>query len=270
MNLESLRKEIDKIDEELLSLLMKRYKYVKEIGNLKLKANHNIYVPEREKHLLSRLDKLNNGVIPNNTIKAIFTEIISGGRQIEHPITVICKQSKPFLHAYAAYEKLGKSISLLFLKSYKEIFLKVKESYSHYSIILFEDSEKGLSAAPLLDFLDSGLSICSEIIINNPEKQGNWKRFLLVGNKATKPACAEKTLIYFTPKETAGNRIQDLLAGYDIKTRIIGTLQLSKKSVTYIFAEFFKNTKDDSLSELLHTIKKNSSFLKILGSFPAS
>ena len=182
MNLESLRKEIDKTDEEILNLLIKRYKYVKDIGNLKIKAKHCIYAPEREKHLLSRLDKLNRGVIPDNTIKAVFTEIISGGRHIEHPITiVICKKNKPLLHAYAAYEKLGKSISLLFLRSYEEIFLKVKESFSHYAIILSEDSEKGLFPPPLPDFLASGLSIYSEIVINNPEKQKNWKKFLLVG-----------------------------------------------------------------------------------------
>ncbi len=270
MNLESLRKEIDKIDEELLSLLMKRYKYVKEIGNLKLKANHSIYVPEREKHLLSVLDKLNNGAIPNNTVKSVFTEIVSGGRQIEHPITVICKQGKPFLHAYAAYEKLGRSISLLFLKNYKEMFKKVKESLSYYSIIPFEDSEKGLLTTPLPDFLDSGLSICSEIIITNPEKQGTWKRFLLIGNKPAKPTCGDKTLIYFTPKETAGNNVQNLIEGYHVKTRLIGRLQTSKKSDTYIFAEFFKNIEDDSLPELLRAIKDNSSFFKILGSFSVS
>ena len=270
MNLESLREKIDIIDKELLALLTKRYEYVKDIGSLKLTTNYSIYVPEREKHLLARLEKTNNGIIPNSTIKAIFTEIMSGGRQIEHPITVICKRSKPFLHAYAAYSKLGKSISLLFLTNYKEVFAKVKESSSNYSIILFEDSEKELFTAPLPDFLESGLTICSEIVINNPGNQRSWKRFLLIGNTPPQPTGSDKTLIYFVQKETNKNNLQELFTDYPIKARILEKLQLPKKSDTYVFAELFKHIEDDSLTKLLHTIKENSSSLKILGSFPVS
>lgn len=269
MNLDFLREKIDGIDEKILNLLIKRYEYTKDIGNLKLETNHSIYVPEREEYLFTRLEKLNNAVIPNNILKAIFTEIISGGRQIEHPINIICKKDKPFLQAYVAFAKLGKSISLLFLDNYKEMFSKVKESCSNYSIILFEDSRKGLFTTPLPEFLDSELSICAEIIINNPEKQKNWKRFLFIGNNPPKPTNTDKTLIYFVSGKTSKVNIHKLLATYPIKTRIIGNFQLSKKSDNYTFIELFKHIEDDSLTELLHSIEKNCSFLKILGSFPS-
>lgn len=182
--MESLRKEIDGIDEELLKLLIKRYEYVKSIGVLKHQKNHSIYVPEREKSLLSRLEKLNNGVISDNTLKAVFIEIISGGRHVERPILIVCKKEKPFLYAYAAYAKFGKSISLLFLDSYKKMFSKVKESTSNYSIILCDDNDDPKDV-PLSDLSEFGLYVCDEIIMRNPAEPENRKKFLVIGNSTS-------------------------------------------------------------------------------------
>ncbi len=51
----SLRKEIDKIDDELFRLIRKRLMIAKEIGDVKKDEGSSVRVPEREEDILIRL-----------------------------------------------------------------------------------------------------------------------------------------------------------------------------------------------------------------------
>jgi len=46
--LKELRAEIDRLDDEILSLLNRRAQAVIEVGRIKLERNLRFYVPERE------------------------------------------------------------------------------------------------------------------------------------------------------------------------------------------------------------------------------
>lgn len=60
-NIETCRKEIDALDDQILSLLNSRMEIVKAIGRLKQTTGTAIYRPEREKEILDRLKALNQG-----------------------------------------------------------------------------------------------------------------------------------------------------------------------------------------------------------------
>ena len=55
MNLSDLRKKIDQLDEKILGLLNKRAEQVIKVSRLKEKTNMELYSPEREAKILSRL-----------------------------------------------------------------------------------------------------------------------------------------------------------------------------------------------------------------------
>ncbi len=55
MNLEELRKDIDKIDNELKELFFKRMSVSKKIAELKKMTGDEIYKPDREKEVVARL-----------------------------------------------------------------------------------------------------------------------------------------------------------------------------------------------------------------------
>ncbi len=84
MELKDLRDKIDKIDKKILDLLNERYNYVLEVGKWKKIRSHEIYAPGREKELLARLEKLNKGPIKTKTLKAIYKEIMTGAKDLEH------------------------------------------------------------------------------------------------------------------------------------------------------------------------------------------
>ena len=57
-DLQDLRRQIDEIDRQILSFLNQRYEVVKKVGEWKIAHNQPIYVPERERMLLEKLEKL--------------------------------------------------------------------------------------------------------------------------------------------------------------------------------------------------------------------
>ena len=73
MRLEKLRKQIDHLDEKLITLLNERVDVALEIGKTKKEQVGEIYVPSREKAVFDRVSELNeNGSLPADAVKAIY------------------------------------------------------------------------------------------------------------------------------------------------------------------------------------------------------
>ncbi|HSL92366.1 MAG TPA: chorismate mutase, partial [Candidatus Limnocylindrales bacterium] len=75
--LKKLREEIDRLDDEILSLLNRRAQAVIEVGKIKSEQKLRFYVPEREVEILRRISAANPGPFPDDALKAVYREIIS-------------------------------------------------------------------------------------------------------------------------------------------------------------------------------------------------
>jgi len=88
MDLESLRRQIDRIDDELLELINKRMEVVHLVGELKNSSKSPIYRPEREQSILARLKEKNSamhGRLNDRSIDALFLELFAVARNLELP-----------------------------------------------------------------------------------------------------------------------------------------------------------------------------------------
>jgi len=72
MNLEELRKEIDKVDEAIVDLLQKRMDISREIGKIKKSKDVPVKDEEREKEILNKVPQ---------KLKSIFNEIINKSKE---------------------------------------------------------------------------------------------------------------------------------------------------------------------------------------------
>ena len=70
MELKKLRVNVDKLDEQLLKILVERQKLVKEINKIKNEKNIPLVQPEREHEILEKAKKLNL----ENIFKTIIEE----------------------------------------------------------------------------------------------------------------------------------------------------------------------------------------------------
>ena len=74
MNIEELRRKIDKIDSDILSLLNQRMDIVHEIGLLS--PHRTVFTGQREKEIIDRLNALSEGKLNVESIKAVFQRFL--------------------------------------------------------------------------------------------------------------------------------------------------------------------------------------------------
>jgi chorismate mutase/prephenate dehydratase len=88
--LDDLRARIDAIDEAILGLLEQRATVAEQTAAAKREAGAiSYYDPERERAVLDRLAKKGAGKFPNQAIRPVFREIMSGCLSLQTPITVV-------------------------------------------------------------------------------------------------------------------------------------------------------------------------------------
>ena len=163
MDLSELRVQIDAIDEQIVTLINKRYGLVHEVGKWKNSNSHEIYVPEREKALLERLGKLNKGPLPNITLIAIYREIMSGALALEYPLAIAYLGPENTFTYQAAVSKFGKSVKYTPKNSIAEVFEDVEKGVVPYGVVPIENSTEGAVTYTLDMFANSNCSICAEI-----------------------------------------------------------------------------------------------------------
>ncbi|MEJ2166717.1 MAG: chorismate mutase [Desulfobacterales bacterium] len=81
----ALRRAIDEIDEKIMDLINRRLLLARQIGNIKKKGGIQIADHQREKEILDRLLKKNNGPVSDWGLRNIFSAIMIEGRNIQGP-----------------------------------------------------------------------------------------------------------------------------------------------------------------------------------------
>jgi len=165
MKLEEIRKRIDKIDNEILSLLNQRAEEVRGIVHLKEKRNLNIFSPEREASILRRLNKLNKGPLKKEDIEIVFKEILSVCRAIKVTLNIGYLGPEGTFTHLAAVKKFGKKANFVPCDSIREVFESVEKHHLDYGVVPIENSIEGVVSYTLDMFFESDLKICAEITL---------------------------------------------------------------------------------------------------------
>lgn len=159
-----LRGEIDRIDEKILDLLNKRAKVVISVGRLKKKKNADFYTPSRETEIYLRLERINKGPFPNDSLRVVFREIISASLALEGPLKVAYLGPKATFTHLACIQQFGFSAAYTPVNSIKEVFSEVERGRADYGVVPIENSTEGVVNHTLDMFIDTPLKIYGEIM----------------------------------------------------------------------------------------------------------
>lgn len=214
MSLNQLRSQIDNLDLRILTLLNERAAKTLEIAKLKSKLGKELYAPDREYRIYERLFKHNPGPIANESIEAIYREVMSGSFRLAKRLRIAYLGPQDSFTHLAALKKFGSSVDYVGCSSITEIFSEVEKSRSGYGVVPIENSIEGAVNHTLDMFVDSELVICSEILLrishnlvgtcpigkikriySNPQVFGQCRQYL----EAKMPK-AEKIEVYSTSK----------------------------------------------------------------------
>lgn len=80
--IDNLRSQIDALDNEIASLLLKRLDIVHEIGKIKAKSGMAVFDPTREEKIIKRLTE-NTTPAGEEYIKTIYNTVFSSSRNAE-------------------------------------------------------------------------------------------------------------------------------------------------------------------------------------------
>lgn len=158
-----LRRDIDKIDEQILNLINQRLLLASEIGKLKAKQGDRLVDGARESTLLKRLLSLNSGPLSKHALRHIFTEIIAAAREVQTPQRVAYLGPEATFTHIAAVNHFGRSVTFVPQGSIRDVFNEVEKGAFHYGVVPVENSIEGAVNYTLDLFFESELRVCAEI-----------------------------------------------------------------------------------------------------------
>ena len=165
MSIPEHRKAIDKLDAKIVKLLNERTRHVLEIGVIKLRAGEEIYAPHRELAVLQRLGRLNPGPITNESLRAIYREIMSSALSLQKTMRITYLGPEATFTHQAAIRRFGSSLRYQPQKTITDVFNEVSKNRADYGVVPIENSTEGVVTHTLDMFVDSDLKIVSQIVL---------------------------------------------------------------------------------------------------------
>jgi chorismate mutase len=83
VTIDDFRKEINRLDGELLRIFNERASLALKIGEIKKEQGLPVYDPEREKRIFVAMSNANPGPLENDAIIRLFERVIDESRRLE-------------------------------------------------------------------------------------------------------------------------------------------------------------------------------------------
>lgn len=203
--LAGLRDRIDALDGRIVKLLNERAEVVIEIGQSKRASGGTTYVPDREREVLDRLAELNKGPLPQQTVVAIYRELMSGSFALERaPRIAYLGPAGSYSHL-AATRKFGSSVEYEAVGHIAAVFDEVERDRVDLGLVPVENSTGGGVVDTLDSFASREVTICVEMnlavhhhllgrgafeqikaVYSKPEALGQCQRWLVETGLLTK------------------------------------------------------------------------------------
>ncbi len=165
-SLQTLRVQIDALDDQLVRLLNQRAQLCEQVGHAKEASGGTAkYVPAREKGIFQRLARLNGGPLRPEHVRSIFREVISSCRALEQGLRIAYLGPAGTYTQQAAAEQFGSGPNLLPFGSVDAVFDEVERGRAEYGVVPVENSTEGVVAQTLDRFIASPLSITAEVLL---------------------------------------------------------------------------------------------------------
>ncbi len=162
-----VRERIDALDAKMLELLNERARCAQEVGEIKARHGEfgQIYRPEREAQVLRRIQGLNGGPLPDESVTFFFREVMSACLSLESPLTVACLGPLGTFSEGAAVKHFGHAARLAPQRTIDAVFQEVEAGHAHYGVVPVENSTEGAVGRTLDLLLGSPLKVCGEVVL---------------------------------------------------------------------------------------------------------
>jgi len=229
-NLENLRTEIDKIDEDLIELFIKRMNISLEVAEYKKANNLPVLNPEREREILNKVSSVVSekaGDELDNYARVFFSTLLNVSRSRQDlsligetaltnkalaamndtptlfpdKATVAC-QGIEGAYSQLASEKLFKLPTIMYFNTFENVFSAVEKGLCRYGILPIENSSAG-SVGEVYDLMKNyNFSIAKSVKLHI--------KHALLGNPGAKLSDIREIYSHEQALNQCGNYLKDL------------------------------------------------------------
>jgi chorismate mutase/prephenate dehydratase len=163
--LDTVRKEIDRLDQKIQELISERARMAFRVRESKdaLTEAVDYFRPEREAQVLRAVLERNQGPLSNSEMLRLFREIMSACLAQQEPLKVAYLGPEGTFTQQAVHRHFGHSVHALSLPGIDEVFEQVQAGDADFGVVPVENSTQGIVSHTLDMFLLSDLKICGEI-----------------------------------------------------------------------------------------------------------
>lgn len=263
--LTQLREQIDKIDEDIVSLLKKRADCVLEVKKTKHSENIDVYSPLRERQILNRVSELaKGGNFPLHALETIFTNIVAATRSLIGELQIAFPGPDTSLAGAAARKQFGESVGFNPLVTLEEVLSKVECGEMHFAVVSVFDSLESLLKSPLV--------VIAEVEVAHTTEAGvdTCSRFFVLGNTIPPVSGNDKTSLLCAVEERSG-ALREILKPFS--DRGISLLKISSNPIRMqawehmFFIDIAGHQDEKQVQSVLKELREMCSFVKVLGSY---
>jgi len=237
--LDAIRAQLDRIDDELVRLINDRARLAQRIGEVKAGAGLRVYAPDRERQVLDRVCSLNAGPMSNRALRLVYRELMSASLALERsPRIAILGPAGSFSHL-AGRRRFGLSVEFEIVATIAAVFDAVEHGHAEFALVPVENSIAGGVGETLDALVERDVQVCGEVhlavhhhllgrgpierirrVYSKPEVFAQCHKYLAAMNLAGKavPAASTSAAAERAAKEDAAAAIAGDLAAelYDL------------------------------------------------------
>ncbi|MEP3247892.1 MAG: chorismate mutase [Sneathiella sp.] len=204
--LDALRTEIDRLDNELLSVLEQRIAIVKDIAAAKKNNNEaSVFRPGREAQVLRRILSKHSSDLPDAVVARIWREMISAVTRMQNPNSVsITAPEKSVGYWDLARNHFGSATPMTLHKSPTVVLREVSTDPTKLGVLPWQDEERDTWWVHLAQ----GGENIPKILASLPFTQNQSGSFedlnaLVIGHAQPEPSGNDVTLMVLVTQEEA-------------------------------------------------------------------
>ncbi len=168
--LQSLRQQIDDIDEQLLKLFNQRAECAVKVAAVKKRdllpdQQVDFFRPEREAQVIKHIKELNQGPLSDNEVARLIREVMSACLALEQPLKIAYLGPEGTFTQTAALKHFGHSVDTVALTCIPDVFAEVQSGHADFGLVPVENSTEGVVSHTLDMFISSDLKVCGEVEI---------------------------------------------------------------------------------------------------------
>jgi chorismate mutase/prephenate dehydratase len=164
-DLETVRKEIDRLDEAIQELISERARVAFRVRASKDASAGAVdyFRPERESQVLRGVLERNKGPLSDSEMLRLFREIMSACLAQQEPLKVAYLVPEGTFTQQAVHRHFGHSVHALSMPGIDDVFEQVQAGDADFGVVPVENSTQGIVSHTLDMFVQSDLKICGEI-----------------------------------------------------------------------------------------------------------